>query len=123
MEKLNIWGAEYGDEFINAVIERIKEFNNLKKLWLDGIKVVGEEGGQEVGVRLAEVLASNTTIETLGLTNTNLIDEENKEQWGDALLQNTTITYLRLWGVESDVVEYLKATTADRSPPLKIESY
>ena len=81
--------------------------------------MVGEEGGQEFGVRLAEVLASNTTIETIELEETNLIDEENQEQWGDALLQNTTITRLSLEGIESDVFEYLKAKTADRSPPLE----
>merc|ERR1719491_2832394 len=30
MEGLDIYAANYGPEFINAVIERIKEFNNLK---------------------------------------------------------------------------------------------
>jgi len=120
MEELDILYANYGAEFLNAVSERINKFKNIKTLELNFSSVLWEEGPQEASVRLAEVLASNITIETLTLNRTNLIDENNKEQWGNALLQNKTITKLYCGDVNSDVVEYLKANTAYRSPTLEI---
>jgi len=118
---LYIDNAAYGAEFMDAVIQRIKQFSNIKYLFIVRTTVVGEEGGQEVGVRLAEVLATNTTITDIIMDNTNLIDDKNKEQWGDALLRNKTVTKLSLSGVESEIVDYLKTKTAARSPPLEIE--
>ena len=117
---MSIYRAEYGAEIYDALIERIKQFKSLKWLLLFDSKVVGEDGGQEVGVCLAEVLSSNNTVETLGLED--LINDNNKEQWGVALLQNETITRLALDGVESNLVDYLKAKTAERSPQLEIKS-
>ena len=122
MEGLEYYRADYVAEFMNAVSEWINQYHNIKNLTIKITEVVGEEGGQETGVRLAEVLASNNTIETLDLYRTQLIDKNNKEQWGNALLENKMITKL-CGGIKWDVVEYLKAKTADRTPTLEIESY
>merc|ERR1719491_39564 len=100
--------AAYGAEFMDAVTQRIKQFSNIKYLFIVRTTVVGEEGGQEVGVRLAEVLATNTTITSIFMDDSNLIDDKNKEQWGDAMLRNKTVTKLSLEGVETEVVDYLK---------------
>merc|ERR1740124_1012082 len=113
--------CEYGAEFMNAVIQQIKQFRNIELLNICDTTVVGEEGGQEVGVRLAEVLATNTTIIDIIMDDTNLIDDKNKEQWGDALLRNKTVDELSLTGVEYEIVDYLKTRTAARSPRLNIE--
>jgi len=121
IEGLDISYARYDAEFMNAVIEQIQYFHNLETLDIYAIKVLDEKGGLEVseeeglevGVRLAEVLASNTTIKSLDVRFSNLIDEKNKEEWGDALLQNTTIKELDFDGVDKDVFDYLKEKSAE----------
>ena len=81
-------------------------------------KVRGEKGGQEAGVRLAKVLATNTTIKTLYLQHTDLIELDTVEQWGDALMKNTTLTVLSLDGVDEEIKEKLRTRTKDRTPKI-----
>merc|ERR1712008_399021 len=95
----------------NALIERVKQFPNLNRLYISDSLVIGEEKVQEVGVRLAKIMSTNTTVENLILFSTDLIGADNAEQWGDALMKNTTLTELKLLGVEDEIVDKLKTRT------------
>jgi len=96
IESLIIAEANYGVEFLEALIERVKQLHDMKELTIENTLVGGDGGGQQVGLRLAEILSTNTTIERLHLWNTDLIGTENVEQWGDALMKNDTMTELNL---------------------------
>ena len=63
----------------DTVIKCVKEVHSLKELTIDKTLVGGEEGGQEVGLWLANTLSTNTTIEKLYLRDTDLIGRENVE--------------------------------------------
>jgi len=120
IEMLTVKNADFGREFIEAVIDGVKEFHNLKFFMLDNNFVGETDVGQEVGVRLAEVLASHTSIEQLYLWNTDLIGKDNLKQWGNTLLNNKKLTYLGLDGVTEKMKEQLREATKDRSPQLDI---
>ena len=105
---------------MDAVIERVNHFHNLKSLCICETLVGEGEKGQEVGLRLAKILSTNTTIEKLLLMNTDLIGADNAEKWGDALMINNTLTYLGLEGVGKEIAEELKAKTKNRSLKLEI---
>ena len=96
IEKLDIYKARLRVEFMDAIIERIKQVPNLKDLSLWCTHIGDDHEGQVAGLRLAEILKSNTTIEIVDLRYTNLIGSETVTQWGDALLENTSLTYLLL---------------------------
>ena len=72
-------------------------------------------------MRLAKVLATNTTIKELDLSRTYLIGVDNVMQWGDAMIENTTLTGLSLDGVEAEIAEQLRTITKDRTPSLEIK--
>ena len=120
IEKLTIENAEFGREFMDALIDGVKVFHNLNFLWLNKTLVGGKDGGQEAGLRLAEVIASHTSIKQLNLCDTDLIGTDNVEQWGDALLQNKTLTKFSLDRTTKEIKEQLKEKTKDRSPKLCI---
>ena len=94
---------------------------NLEVLGISDTLVGGEKEGQEAGVRLAKVLATNTTIKELDLSRTDLIGVDNVMQWGDAMMENTTLTGLSLDGVEAEIAEQLRTITKDRTPSLEIK--
>ena len=94
---------------------------NLEVLGISDTLVGGEKEGQEAGVRLAKVLATNTTIKELDLSRTDLIGVDNVMQWGDAMMKNTTLTGLSLDGVEAEIAEQLRTITKDRTPSLEIK--
>jgi len=119
IDVLVILYAKYGSEFWDALIERVTQFHNLNKLELWNTSVGDEEGGQEVGVRLAKMISTNTTIKKLELYDTDLIGADNAEQWGDALMKNVTLTKLSLRGVGYEILDKLKAETKNRA--LKFE--
>merc|ERR1712008_572679 len=116
IDVLNIWYAKYGSEFWDVLIERVTQFHNLNKLDLCETSVGDEKGGQEVGVRLAKMISTNTTIKRLQLRYTDLIGADNAEQWGDALMNNDTLTELYVRGVEDEIVDILKAETKNCAP-------
>jgi len=120
IKKLNIWNSEYGSEFMEALIEQVGKFKNLEWFQIHKTKVGDEKGGQEAGVRLAKVLATNTTIKKLYLDNTDLIGSDNVVQWGDALMENTTLMTLYLDAVDAEIIETLRTKTKDRTPKLSI---
>merc|ERR1712008_154689 len=118
IKRLIIVDAEYGSEFMEALIEQVGKFKNLEKLGIFNTKVGDEKGGQEAGVRLAKVLATNTTIKSLELYDTDLIGSDNVVEWGDALIKNTTLTDLSLYGVDEEIKEKLRTKTKDRTPKI-----
>jgi len=120
IESLIILHANYSSEFWDALIERLKHFHNLKTLDMSAIRVGGDEGGQEVGQRLAKMISTNTTIKTLELVDTELIRADNVEQWGDALMENNTLTELYLGRVKDEMKDQLDTKTKDRTPKLEI---
>ena len=99
IENAIIADAKYGVDFMEALIERVKELHNLKELTIERTLVGGEEEGREVGLQLAKALSTNTSIERLSLWYTNLIGQDNVKQWGDALIENDTLTELNLKGI------------------------
>jgi len=122
IDQLEIWGGKYGSEFSDALIERVNQFHNLKTLWIDYTSVNGEEKRQEeIGLRLAKIMSASTTIETLGLGRTDFIGADNVEQWGDAFMENNTLTKLMLNGVGNDIVDKLKTKTKNRALKLKFD--
>jgi len=130
IDVLSIWGAKYSSDFWDALIEQVKQFHNLNKLDICETSVGDDKGGQEVGLRLAEMMSTNTTIKRLELDDTDLIGADNVEQWGDALMKNNTLTelMLRVGGYDDDgdeiedgdeFVDKLKTKTENRA--LKLE--
>ena len=117
--RLVIRYAKFGAEFMDALIERVGK-SEVKHLYLCYTSVGDEEGGQEAGRRLANMLSSNDHIERLKLWDTDLLVSENVEEWGDALMKATNLTKLELHGVGSEIVGKLQERTKDREPELKI---
>jgi len=116
MKRLTIVDAKFGAEFVDALIERVRQFKNLEELMTyDTLVGGGEKEGQEVGVRLAKALAVNTTIKQLVLDSKDLFGSDNVLQWGDALMENKTLTDLSLWGVKAEIHEELRTKTKDRT--------
>merc|ERR1740136_180867 len=122
IKRLDIFNAEFGSEFMEALIKQVEQFENLEWLWICNTLVGGEKGGQEAGVQLAKVLAANTTIKSLNLWSTDLIRSDNVVQWGDALIENKTLTRFALVGVDGEKMEKLRTKTKDRTPTLTIEA-
>lgn len=109
IETLSIVDGKFGPEFIDALIERIRLCTALTYLKLtDTLVGGGEEAGSEPGARLAEVLASNTTIERLELLRTDLVGPKNVKEWGDALVQNQTLQIFTLYGVAAEIDDELR---------------
>merc|ERR1740139_460177 len=119
-DELTIWNAKFGSEFVNGLIKRVNVFHNLKELRIYDTLVGGEEGGQEAGLQFAEMLSTNTTIKVLYLDRTDLITTGNVEKWGDALMENNTVTKLYITGVEDEIRNRLKTKTENRTPKLYI---
>jgi len=78
-----------------------------------------EEGGQEVVLRLAEMMSTSTTIKILRLIETDLIGADNAEEWGDALMKNNTLTEFYLRGVGDEIVDRLKTKTKNSAVELE----
>jgi len=130
IESLKIQNAKYGTDFIDTLVQRVSKLVGLEKFWIDnepsvdaeekGKDDVGEDEEQKAGSRLAEMLSTNCTIKELYLYNTNLIGLKNVEIWGDALMQNKTITRLWLIGTGKQVSTELEKKTSERTPELKV---
>jgi len=111
---LKITNADFGVGFIDAICEHVKKTTTLNYLELVYV-YAGEEEGREAGVCLAEAMAKNKTVTCLKLRkNTDLVVEDNVEQWGAALNANRTLTTLDLGGVETEIKEKLYEITKDR---------
>jgi len=109
IETLTIVDGKFGAEFVDALIERVRVSTALIYLKLTDTLVGGrDEAGKEAGVRLAKVLASNTTIERLELLRTDLVGPENVVEWGDALVQNRTLKTFTLYGVAAEIDDELR---------------
>ena len=114
-----IKNAEFGAEFIKSVIQRVTIFKNLWGLYIYDASLGGDgENRQEAGVRLANVLATNTTITELCFKKIDLIGSNNVAQLGDALMRNKILTELWLDEVGADIKDELKAKTKGRTPDL-----
>ena len=68
---------------------------------------------EKAGVRLAHALSSNTTITELYLRNTKLLGSSNVKEWGAALMENSTLTELMLYNMDTEIVKKLKEMTKD----------
>ena len=112
-----------GVQFTKALIERVGKFKKVKELVIWDISCGDVDEGEELGVRLAEVIAANNTIETLWLCRTGLLIENNAKKWGESLMQNNTLTTLYLHGVVDDITSELKRATKDRTPELYMRIY
>jgi len=121
IKRLDIFNAEFGSEFMEALIKQVEQFENLEGFAISDTLVGGEKGGQEAGVRLAKVLSANTTIKILFLYDTDLIGIDNVVQWGDTLIENKTLTYLSLAGVDEEIKWKLRTKIKDRTPNLIIK--
>jgi len=109
-----------GLKLVDALIRQVDQFKNLEYLQIYNTYVGDENGGQEAGVRLANVLATNTTMTTLNLQWTDLIGSDIVVEWGDALMENKTLTTCYLTGVDYEIEEKLRTKTKDRTPSLDI---
>jgi len=120
---LEFHNMKYLDIFQTSVMERVKKFHNLERLGILRTLVGGEEEGQEAGLRLAEILSWNTTIELIRLP-AGLVGVKNVEKWGNALMENKTLTTFYYSGkLRDEIVDELKTKTKDRKPKLKIEKW
>ena len=119
--RLEIYNANFGVDFVDSVSNYIRTTSKLDHLALRSTEAGGEDGRQ-AGVRLAEAVSSNTTLTTLCLESTDLLVEENVEEWAAALMENKTLTHLRANGVErwrEKVNEAIKS----RTPVLTIDGH
>jgi len=121
VRKLQIYNADYGPGFMEALIQHVGESSTLRRLDLINTLVGDEEEGQEAGVWLAHILASNENIKSLMLYETDLMGSNNITQWGDALMKNKTLTLLSMRGVGIKIKDELKRMTKDRTPNLDIK--
>ena len=85
MRVLQIYNAKFRVKFMKALIEHVGKSKKLKGLYLDNISCDDAYEGEELGVQLAEVISTNTTIETLYLWNINLLVVNNANRWGESL--------------------------------------
>ena len=53
IDRVIIANAKHGVEFMEALIERVKELHNLKELMIEKTLVGGEEEGRGIGLQLA----------------------------------------------------------------------
>ena len=53
IDRVIIANAKHGVEFMEALIERVKELHNLKELTIEKTLVGGEEEGRGIGLQLA----------------------------------------------------------------------
>merc|ERR1740136_115354 len=120
IDMLDITCTNFEAEFWDALIQRVGGTSNWKKLELWKMQ---EEELEKTGVRLAHALSSNTSITKLTLWNTNLLGSSNVKEWGAALMENSTLTELELYEVDTEIEEKLKEMTKDRTLKLKIVSY
>jgi len=121
IERLTIRNADFGCVFMSSLIKRVRQMHGLKNLRLWDTIVGGGEEGLDVGLYLAKIISTNTTIETLRLMRTDLIRIENSDKWVDALMENKALTWLGLLGVEENLVQQLRVETCNRTPELKIK--
>lgn len=112
----------FGRQFMEALIQRVNESLNWQSLLLKNISIVDEDEGQEMGVQLANVVSSNTTLTYLAMNHTNLVGSKNVQEWGNRFMKNKTLTKVSLDGVEVEVVKKLHAMTKERTPELNIIS-
>ena len=123
IDELWIGNAKYGIKFMRALIKRVKKFHNLKELNIGRTLVGGEEEWQEAGLRLAEILSCNTTIEDITLP-AGLIGAKNVEEWGNTLMENKTLTEFVYDGeLGDDIVDELNKKTEDRETKLLIKKW
>ena len=111
--KLYIYNANFGVDFVDSVSNYIRTTSTLEYLNLYSTEAGGEDGRQ-AGVRLAEAVSSNTTLTKLWLSTTDLLVEENVEEWAAALMENKTLTEMCAAGVErwrEPVNEAIKSRT------------
>jgi len=120
--RLWINDADFGVEFVESVVNHIRATSKLDDLTLFDT-VAGGDDGRKAGARLADAIASNTTLTELELWRTDLLVAENVEEWAAALMKNSTLTELWLDGVEDDVKEKLKKATKSRTPKLDIRLF
>jgi len=120
IKALYINDANFGKEFIDAVIKHVGKSLKLERLDLDGTKVGDDNAGQDAGVRLVNVLASNNTITSLELRSTDLLGSMNVKHWGDTLMKMTSLRYLWLSEVGEEIKNELELRTKNRTPNLYI---
>lgn len=120
VRKLEIHNADYGNTFMEALIQHVGESSNLRTLNLINT-LVGDGEGEEAGAWLAHLLASNKNIKSLVLSETDLVGFNNMNQWGDALMENKTLTFLSMRGVGVHIKDVLKRMTKGRTPKLDIK--
>ena len=83
IRKLEILEAKFGVKFAKALIERVGQCKKLKHLFLYGISCGDVDEGEELGVRMAEVISANVTIEKIWLWNTYFLVVNNVNPWGE----------------------------------------
>ena len=98
---LEIEHAEFGGKFWKALIQRVGECN-FEKLSLYKNKIDDNEC-KELGVRLAEVIAANNSIEELRVWYTKLMVANNVKQWGEVFMRNNTLTKFSWYGATKDI--------------------
>jgi len=112
--------TNFGVGMIDAIINHVANTTSMTHFGLYFTKAGGDR--RNAGMRLADAMATNNSIETLYLLDTDFLLMDNVEQWGVALTTNKTIETLNLEWVEAEVVEKLKGITKD-NPKLKIDLY
>ena len=107
IEKLSVWHADFGLNFIESLIQRVEQMSDLTYLCLGYTNARGKDG-QKAGSFLAKLLTFNKSIKILRLTNTDLVGLTNLTEWGDALAKNMTLSKLDMPGVSENIKEYLR---------------
>ena len=89
--------AKFGRKFTETLIQRVRESKKMKVLFLWDTLCGDTDVGQELGLRLVEVISANNTIERLNhLYDIDLLVSRNIEQWGESLTNNNALAELHL---------------------------
>ncbi len=119
IESLTISFAPFGYPFFNALAEWIKISNKIKVLKIEksfagsmacsGNVVSSHRSGCDAGIRIAEALSSNRTLEELILDETDLMGSRNVSAWAESLGVNRTLKKIYSKGMSSyaDQVMYV----------------
>ena len=113
-----ISNASFGRKFWEMLVQRVKKSSKMKYFTLVNIKI---DDIFDAVLWLAENISSNNIIEILWLNHINRIRLNNVKQWGEALMNNNTLTQLYLLGEDDDIKSEPRQPLNNRTLKLNID--
>ena len=127
IEKLVIaCGAPHGSPFMDGLIDWIeKKSTNLKSLYIKRTCVGGRnvDNGRDAGIRLSKTLAAKNTIDSLTLSQTDLMGSRNVNEWSEAFDKITSLNYLRCSGSRDYIKDVDESTFDEKTSTVTVPDH